>query len=154
MKLSILHISDLHCDPDGPMNRAMLLESLKRDRDKYSREEDPLVSAPDIIIVSGDVVQGVKSGVPNAQTLVKQQYEEALVFLEELTSEFVSGDRQRVVVVPGNHDVNDSRFRAALASKEVTDAMSSQLAEQLFPCEFGPSVVVAGVQALRDIRLG
>ena len=132
MKLSILHISDLHCDPDGPINRAMLLESLLRDRDKYTSDEDPIISPPDLIIVSGDVAQGVKYDVPNTDTLVKRQYDEALKFLEELASNFVSGDKQRIVIVPGNHDVNDSRFREALTTKEVTPAISAQLPSQLF----------------------
>jgi hypothetical protein len=37
---------------------------------------------------------------------LSEQYNEAEEFLSELTNSLVGGDRQRVVVVPGNHDVS------------------------------------------------
>jgi 3',5'-cyclic AMP phosphodiesterase CpdA len=34
------------------------------------------------------------------------QYKEAEEFISQLADSFVGGDRQRVVVIPGNHDVS------------------------------------------------
>ena len=71
----------------------MLLDSLERDRDRYTSKEDPRIAPPNLIIVSGDIVQGVKHGTPDAETKLRQQYDEALQFLNDLTGRFVGGDR-------------------------------------------------------------
>jgi len=55
---SILHISDLHRSPHDPISNAELVSALVGDRDRYVRE-DPQVPAPEVIVVSGDVIQGV-----------------------------------------------------------------------------------------------
>ena len=60
MKLSVLHISDLHRDPENPIRNQVLLDSLERDRRRYTGEEMPRIRSPDLIIVSGDIIQGVK----------------------------------------------------------------------------------------------
>ena len=57
MKLSVLHISDLHRDPDNPIRNDILLDSLENDRPHYSAEETPRIRSPDLIIVSGDIIQ-------------------------------------------------------------------------------------------------
>src|SRR3970040_239449 len=106
MTLSILHISDLHRDPENPIGNKVLLSSLIRDRNRYTSGEDPRIPAPNFIIVSGDIVQGVKHGTPHARAVLDRQYEEAIAFLNALTDEFVEGDKDRVVIVPGNHAVS------------------------------------------------
>ena len=50
MKLSVLHISDLHRDPHNPIRNDVLLDSLENDRRHYSAEEAPPVRSPDLII--------------------------------------------------------------------------------------------------------
>ena len=55
MRFSILHISDLHRDLKKEVANTPLLDSLKRDFDRYA-QEDPLITAPSLCIVSGDVV--------------------------------------------------------------------------------------------------
>jgi len=59
MKLSVLHISDLHRDPTNPIRNDVLLDSLEIDRRHYTAEETPPVQSPDLIIVSGDIIQGI-----------------------------------------------------------------------------------------------
>ena len=63
------------------------------------------IDSPDLLIVSGDVVQGVPMGAADFDSDLAGQYEEALDFLDRLTERFLEGDRQRAVIVPGNHDV-------------------------------------------------
>jgi predicted MPP superfamily phosphohydrolase len=55
---SILHISDLHRSKGCEITNASLLASLVTDKDKYTTGEDPKIKAPDLIIVSGDVIRG------------------------------------------------------------------------------------------------
>lgn len=132
MMLSILHISDLHRDPANPIGNEVLLSSLVRDRDRYTAAEDPRVLAPNFIIVSGDIVQGVKHGTSNAQAVLARQYEEAFKFLDALTDEFVDGDKDRVVIVPGNHDVSDEMFRRSLTRVDIEPEARKGLIGQLF----------------------
>lgn len=103
--VSILHISDLHRSPDDPISNDELISSLVADRDQYVAE-DPPVPAPEAIVVSGDLIQGAPLHHPHSGAEIERQYETALSFLEELTDRFVSGDRSRVILVPGNHDVD------------------------------------------------
>src|SRR5205823_5160066 len=110
MKVSILHISDLHRDPDNPIRNDVLLDSLENDRRHYCAEETPSVRRPDLIIVSGDIIHGIKSDAPEPDKKLREQYHEALDFLNVLTDRFVAGDRGRVVIVPGNHDVSAYHF--------------------------------------------
>ena len=131
MKVSILHLSDLHRDPHHPVSNDALLNSLVRDiRD--SVHEDPPIALPEIIIVSGDIVQGTGKDTADPHAVLSAQYEQAQEFLGKLADEFVGGDRSRVVVVPGNHDIS---FPSMFASLESVDYLSidprkrSELAE-------------------------
>ena len=132
MTLSVLHISDLHRDPANPIGNKILLESLERDRDHYTTKEDPQIAPPNFIIVSGDIVQGVKHGTPDAENVLRQQYDEALTFLNDLSSRFVDGDNGRVIIVPGNHDVSDNKFRQSLTTIDIASAKKRALVTQLF----------------------
>ena len=134
MKLSTLHISDLHRDSANPLRNPILLESLKRDRDRYTSEESPCIRPPDLIVVSGDLIQGVKHNPSGTEAALRKQYDEALEFLTRLAEEFVEGDKQRVIVVPGNHDVSDYHFRQSLEPIDMDIAATSKrkLVEELF----------------------
>lgn len=132
MKLSILHISDLHRDPRNPISNQILIDSLVRDRDRYTSAEEPCIMPPDLIIVSGDIVQGVKYGYPDAEANLQKQYDEALDFLNGLTDLFLGGDKQLVVIVPGNHDVSDYHFRQSLEPIDIMPDTQRELVEQLF----------------------
>jgi hypothetical protein len=132
MKLSVLHMSDLHRDPDNPIRNDVLLDSLENDRRHYSREETPGIRSPDLIIVSGDIIQGIKPDVRDPEQRLHEQYQEALVFLVGLTDRFVGGDRSRVIVVPGNHDVSAYHFEKSLKRVDVLPDRKKDLVAQLF----------------------
>jgi 3',5'-cyclic AMP phosphodiesterase CpdA len=114
MKLSVLHISDLHRDPENPIRNDVLLDCLEVDRRHYAAEETPAVRSPDLIIVSGDIIQGIRADEPDPDKKLREQYQEAFDFLSRLADRFVGGDRDRVVIVPGNHDVSAYHFQRSL----------------------------------------
>jgi hypothetical protein len=64
--------------------------------------------------VTGDIVQGVPLDGGDAEQALEQQYREAEDFLTSLADRFLKGDRSRVVVLPGNHDVSLPRALSAL----------------------------------------
>jgi 3',5'-cyclic AMP phosphodiesterase CpdA len=97
---SILHISDLHRSPRDPISNDELVSALVGDRDRYVHEE-PAIPAPDAIVVSGDIIQGVPLGAANHEAELAAQYEVAGQFLDELVRRFLNGDRSRLILVPG-----------------------------------------------------
>lgn len=98
----ILHISDIHRAPNAPTSNTTLLGKLLDDT-RYTYDEDnarlgpgePRLGTPDLIVISGDLTQRADEA----------EFEVALRFLEGLLP-LVNGDRRRIVLVPGNHDVN------------------------------------------------
>lgn len=135
MDLSVLHISDLHRDPANPIRNQVLLDSLERDRDRYTSKENPPIKPPNLIVVSGDIIQGVKYGTPDAEGNLRQQYSEALDFLNSLADRFVGGDKRHVIIVPGNHDVSDYHFRQSLTRIDIASGKKRDLVAQLFTPE-------------------
>jgi hypothetical protein len=55
--------------------------------------------------VSGDLVYGVRAGAPGAVEELRRQYAQAGEFLVGLADRFFDGNRERIVILPGNHDV-------------------------------------------------
>jgi hypothetical protein len=104
MPVTILHLSDLHRDSGSRLSTTALLDSLRRDRTRYTTDEK--IARPDIAVVSGDVVYGVGPSEAGGEAKLARQYDEAFEFLVALAEEFFGGDRERVVIVPGNHDVS------------------------------------------------
>lgn len=132
MTLSILHISDLHRDPENPISNTVLLDSLERDRDRYVSNEETCIEPPNFIIVSGDIVHGVKYLTSDADSKIRRQYDEALDFLNNISARFVDGDKQRVIVVPGNHDVSDHVFRQSIRPVDVTPEKKKAVVAEIF----------------------
>ncbi len=132
MKLSILHISDLHRDTENPLRNAPLLDSLQTDRQRYTQQENRAVRPPDLILVSGDIIQGVRQDAANAEHQLKQQYNEALSFLNQLTNTFLGGNKQCIVLVPGNHDISAFHFFSSLQKIDIAPDRKKELVEQLF----------------------
>lgn len=132
MTSSILHISDLHRDPHNPISNRVLLDSLERDRERYTTKENPRIKPPNLIIVSGDIIQGVKHGTPDGEASLRKQYDEALDFLTQLTDRFANGDKKLVVIIPGNHDVSDYHFRKSIQRIDVVSDRKGDLVRQLF----------------------
>jgi Calcineurin-like phosphoesterase len=115
---SILHISDLHRSPDDPISNHELISALVRDRDEYSHEQ-PTIPLPEAIVVSGDLIRGVPLKTPNYADELSRQYAVAEEFLDNLVKRFLSGDRSRLVIIPGNHDVD---WNTAFNSMHPVDA--------------------------------
>lgn len=132
VRFAILHLSDLHRDSANPIGNQPLLDSLENDRQRYTRKEDPTIRSPDIVVVSGDIIQGVAPDVPDPKAKLRMQYEEALAFLGALTDRFAHGDRNRVVIVPGNHDVSASHVMESLTRVGLAPDRKRDLVSQLF----------------------
>lgn len=119
-KLTIAHISDLHRSNDNPISNEALLNSLIRDMDTYIAEG---ISKPDILIVSGDIIQG-SSNYEKAATILVDQYSEALNFLNSLANALFNGDKSKIILVPGNHDMSWTESRNSMEKieeKKVSD---------------------------------
>lgn len=97
MKYTILHISDLHKGKNSDLNN--LFSSLTLDCDNYIKEG---INKPSIVVVSGDVINGAEGD--NAIDEIRKQYSEVTGFLSNLVDYFLDGDKQRMIIVPGNHD--------------------------------------------------
>ena len=98
MNYSILHISDIHRGPGADLNN--LFESLVSDTEAYILDG---ITKPSFVVVSGDIAEGAKGA--SAEVEVRKQYREATDFLIKLTEYFLNGDKSRLIMVPGNHDV-------------------------------------------------
>ena len=109
---SILHISDLHKDAGSRISNTSLLESLRLDKERYLTEG---LLAPNLAVVTGDIVYGVTSLEAGSDEALTAQYEDAENFLVELSKLFFKGDRERVILVPGNHDVSHPHVLRATA---------------------------------------
>ena len=106
-KISILHISDLHKIPDTDYEG--LVQSLLSDRDRYTKDG---ILNPCYIVVSGDLVQG-----GNTEDIIKGQYKECQFLLSRLACEFLAGDKERILIVPGNHDVSFPHSRRSMTKQ-------------------------------------
>jgi predicted phosphodiesterase len=102
---SILHITDLHRAKNDPISNSELLSALISDRECYEREIPP-IRMPDAIVVSGDVIQGVPLNHANYESDLAAQYRVAHDFLVSLADRFLKGDRTKIIIVPGNHDID------------------------------------------------
>ena len=136
MDLSILHISDLHRDSSDFLANTPLLDSLQADRDRHTVSR-PTIRPPDVIVVSGDIVYGIASHGGDSGDALKRQYSEATDFLHRLADSFVNGDKNRVVLVPGNHDVDARQFQRSLSPLSVTAGRTSEIAQTMFQPHYG-----------------
>jgi 3',5'-cyclic AMP phosphodiesterase CpdA len=130
-KLTIVHISDLHRSKEHPISNISLLDSLLQDMDKYVGKGK--FDTPNILIVSGDIVHGSRDTV-KASEIIESQYEEALSFLNDLTNKMFDGDKSRVIIIPGNHDVSWTESNESMTiiddGSDVDDA--GRIRKQLF----------------------
>jgi hypothetical protein len=81
--------------------------------DRYSTESMP-IPAPDAAIVSGDIIQGVTLDFPGYADELTRQYDVAYSFLTTLADRVFDGDRSKVVITPGNHDVCWNTAKSAM----------------------------------------
>ena len=108
---TLLHISDLHRTSGPRLNNDELLVAITNDAMRWEQEGIP---SPDLIVVSGDLIQGTRADTADPDPEIEAQYEEAGNFLCRLAVHFVNSDPSRVVIVPGNHDVHWGRARRAM----------------------------------------
>jgi hypothetical protein len=104
MPFSLLHISDLHRDLSDEIGNNWLLDSLEKDFCKFNTQT-PILLTPSLSIVSGDLVYGISPGAADGAKEIERQYAQAEEFLIGLADRFFEGDRERIVILPGNHDV-------------------------------------------------
>src|SRR5437763_1334274 len=120
---SILQISDLHRSKGEPFSNDEIISSLVADVGRYPSER-PSISKPNAIVVSGDLVQGLRLGDAAYSGGLVEQYEVALDLLERLADTFLDGDRSRLLMIPGNHDVD---FNQSLAAMEGVDVKNEDV---------------------------
>ncbi|MGH7705198.1 MAG: metallophosphoesterase family protein [Candidatus Dormibacteria bacterium] len=126
-------MSDLHRTETDPIGNDELISTLVADRDRYTAE-DPQIPGPEAVVVSGDLVQGAGPGSVDPDAEVGDQYEVAVDLLARLAERFAEGDRSRVLVVPGNHDVEWHVARQAMTAVD-----AAAVPKDLSPIAFGPS---------------
>ena len=131
MATTILHISDLHRDSESRLTTITLLQSLLRDKQRFLSEGN---DAPTLAVVSGDIVYGVSPNEADADNKLATQYTEALEFLEALTAEYFDGDREKIILVPGNHDISMPHVKRAMKTVSIPSDIDAkrELAEKLF----------------------
>ena len=127
----LLHISDLHRTSDPRLDNDQLFAALASDAARWDAEGIPW---PDLVVVSGDLIQGAGPGSADPDEEIAAQYSEADDFLRRLAAEFVDDDLRRVIVVPGNHDVSWHRARGAMAP---TSACLDGIARKSLEAESG-----------------
>ncbi|MCK9435820.1 MAG: metallophosphoesterase [Synergistaceae bacterium] len=121
MKVSILHISDLHKEDSD--NYDNLLQSLKDDCEKYVASG---IQKPKIVVISGDLIKG---GTTNE---ISTQYSNVTCFINQIVDFFLDGDKTRIVIVPGNHDIDWNESKQSMQrevdenkKKNVLDLLSA-----------------------------
>lgn len=128
MKISILHISDIHKAAKDKYD--YLLSSLALDYEKYKEEG---ITPPQLIVVSGDIIQGSGSlDIETANKEIAQQYTDASFFLEELCNLFLKGNKARIVIAPGNHDVNRAIAMKSMKKMQVSPTDNKNMAKELW----------------------
>lgn len=120
MKFSIMHISDIHRGTHTDLNN--LFESLVRDSEEYVKQGIP---KPSLIVVCGDVVEG--SDEPNAEDVIRAQYYESTKFFEQLVEHFLGGEKERLIIVPGNHDMFRNMSKASMEKYETEETIDRRM---------------------------
>ena len=95
---ALLHISDLHRTKGPLLFNEELLPAILNDSRRWAEEGIP---KPELLVVSGDIIQGVSLDASDADSEIERQYSEAGEFLGDLANELVGPDRTRVVHRPG-----------------------------------------------------
>ncbi len=114
MAVTWLHVSDFHLSDKGPYNQEVILNALvssvKRFREEKGRK-------PDLIFATGDIASQGKA----------KEYEFATKFFDDLL-DAAGLNRDRLFIVPGNHDVDRSAGEflvRSISSEESADRFFS-----------------------------
>lgn len=109
----ILHISDLHVSERDNFDRSVVLDPL------ISRVEMDIRAGfkPEIVVVTGDV----------AHAGIKSEYELAKKFFDDLLKS-LKLSQDKLFIVPGNHDVNQKKYRPNdIPAYETMEALNGEL---------------------------
>lgn len=116
-ELTWLHLSDIHFHP----KTAWRDNSIRRDLLKFLRRKfDDGLQRPDIVFCTGDIAFGETSGAP-----LKEQYKDAARFFDDLL-QCCNLNRERLFLVPGNHDVNRKNILSDQQARLVEMAKQSR----------------------------
>lgn len=107
-KFSILQISDLH-----KMEGAQYGDLLQKLLDDKIRMAGEGILPPSFVVVCGDVIQGAKT-----EQEIRDQYTEVESFLNGLVNHYLGGDKHRMIIVPGNHDMNRVASEASFSDSK------------------------------------
>ena len=114
--IRVLHTSDLHASLESREGRELIVEAMLADAEVQAKER-PV----DLAVFSGDLAD---EGRPEEFNLGRE------LLLDQLTERF-DVTPERIVIVPGNHDVNRaeirSRFERALAGSLTAHAEVEEL---------------------------
>ncbi len=102
---TIMHLSDLHRSEAAYISNDELFSCLVADYQRF-QEESPSISIPNAIVVTGDLIQGLPLGSSDYPAKLASQYDVALELMIGFAENFLDGDRSRLIIVPGNHDVD------------------------------------------------
>ena len=102
---TIMHISDLHRSEAAYISNDELLSCLSADYQRF-QEESPSISIPNAIVVTGDLIQGLPLGSSDYPAELARQYDVALELMIGFAENFLDGDRSKLIIGLGNHDVD------------------------------------------------
>lgn len=116
-----LHLSDLHFKESDAYNMNVVLEAFLQDVPQLLAEDG---LHPDFLVVTGDIAFSGKA----------EQYELAWRFLDDLRVQLNELPKERLFMVPGNHDVNRGAITAAssaiIAGLRSSDEVNKLLADR------------------------
>lgn len=121
-RLTWLHISDIHFLPKNEWRDCESRSSLLRHLERVFNENPHL--RPDLIFCTGDIAFGEAS-----KSTLSNQYRDAKAFFEALLNVCRSNDKplskERLFVVPGNHDINRKSINSDAQKTLVSKAADS-----------------------------
>ena len=147
-----LHLSDLHlCQPETGWDADGVLQALKKD---FHNVEKRHGLQPDLIFFTGDAAYG-HLGDEDGKSIASQYRDVAVLFDEIRTAFSQEVPRERVFVVPGNHDVN--RLQILKGTTALLDTLHDEedgLAhvEQMIKVGSGNKDWKAAIERLADYR--
>jgi len=123
--VTIMQFSDLHKTLSASESSNTLVSSIVSDIGRYASENIP-ISKPDALVVCGDIIRGSTS----SKKEVKEQYERALDLLNHLCTQTFDGNKERVILVPGNHDISWPHSRTSMTKLDKSDNNSTKLLKE------------------------
>jgi len=126
--VSWIHLSDVHCRPRNGWDFNPIVAALERDIKKVCTKH---ALNPDLIFVTGDLAHGQLA--PSGPESLPDQYRMFHEFLERIRNGLARPvQKERVFVIPGNHDIDRGRATPALrdwlkraSNEEVADMFAA-----------------------------